>query len=578
MLQSVPHRSSQRTRMWNLVLTATLIFGGLAITIAGARLAAANSFELWRQGSIADAERLSSELQYRVLRNREPLIAMSSLYSGSDDVTQDELVTARDQILEITGLEVDHSLAFVTRATGQAAYVIQQVAGQLALLPEQPGAALHPVLEPAIATSSTTRNLTIGALFRYNGSSYLPITIAASNAGTAGTLLYLIDFSQLLTTVLDDVLTPGITLRLTHPADDTLDHASVPALRSEPETSHTVDIDMGLHDWQLEWMFDADYATAADRRLVYAVLAGGALVTALLSFIIYTLLQQRNTITLQIRRKTDELQKAQKRLVQQEKMAALGQLVAGISHELNTPIGNTLLAATALGSRSAELRDAQRTGGPDADQLSAYVGLALESSRLIEKNARRATELITSFKQVAVDQSSERRRRFGLAETIDEILQTLQPRLKPSGLRVLLSVPEDIVMDSYPGALYQVISNLISNTMIHAFPTAEGFSASAGVSAATTERGIMALSVTNADKEHILIEFSDDGPGIPAAIRSRVFEPFFTTRLGTGGSGLGLHIVFTLVHEVLGGDIRLEDTEQGAVFVIRLPRQAPRQT
>lgn len=565
--------NNNKIRLWNRVLVAILALAGLCLTAAASWLIYANSYQLWQLASIAEAERLSSELQYRVLRNREPLIAVSSLYSGSTDVTQDELQTARNQILETTGLDVAHSLAFVVARdeVDGPAYIALQSVGELDLLPPVPGHTLNPLLIAAIESArSENREISIAALLRRNDTSYLPISIASSNGPLPGTLVYLMDFSQLLASVIQDVLTSGTTLRITHPADETQNHADLPDLSSAPEASHTIDIDMGLYSWQLQWQFDADYADGIDDRLVYVVAIGGSLITLLICFIIFTLLQQRQTVREQIQRKTDDLHSVQRHLVQQEKMAALGKMVAGISHELNTPIGNTLLAATLLNDRSRELNETWENQTADRELLDDYVSLAVDSSRLIEKNAMRATELIRSFKQVAVDQSSERRRQFRLAETTNELMQTLKPSLKAHHHRMLVLVPEDIVMDSYPGALYQVISNLVSNSITHAFPDS-----AAGEDSVPASRGTIRLKVTNAGKEHILIEFSDDGAGIPEGIRDRIFDPFFTTRMGSGGSGLGLHIVYTLVSEILGGQISLGDTNSGTTFCIRLPLQAP---
>lgn len=565
--------NKNKIRLWNRVLVAILALAGLCLTAAASWLIYANAYQLWQLASIAEAERLSSELQYRVLRNREPLIAASSLYSGSTDVTQDELQSARNQILETTGLDVAHSLAFVV-ASDEAegpTYIAVQSVGELDLLPPVAGHTLNPLLAAAIESArSENREISIAALLRRNDTSYLPISIASSNGALPGTLVYLMDFSQLLANVIQDVLTSGTTLRITHPADETQNHADLPDLPSAPEASHTIDIDMGMYSWQLQWQFDADYADGIDDRLVYVVAIGGSLITLLICFIILTLLQQRQTVREQIQRKTDALQSVQRHLVQQEKMAALGKLVAGISHELNTPIGNTLLAATLLNDRSRELGETWRNSTADSELLDDYVSLAVESSRLIEKNAMRATELIRSFKQVAVDQSSERRRQFRLAETTNELMQTLKPSLKAHHHRMLVLVPEDIVLDSYPGALYQVISNLVSNSITHAFPES-----AAGDDNAPTPRGTIRLEVTNVGKEHILIEFSDDGAGIPVEIRDRIFDPFFTTRMGSGGSGLGLHIVYTLVSGILGGQISLDNTSSGTLFRIRLPLQAP---
>lgn len=574
----IAHSPQTRVKLWNTFLTAILLTSGLLLTGWASWLNLRNSFEMWELAAIADAERISAELRYRVLRNREPLIAVSSLYSGSDDVTQTELQIARSQILDITELDVEHSMAFVVPSASSqtgtdASYQSAQVAGDLAMLPSAPGSDLDARLLPAIADAqSSPGEMILGALIRDDNISYLPIVLTARNAGEPGILLYLLDFSQLLKIVAADVVDNGARFSLYHPATGTADHSDLPALSSAAETSHRVGIDMGLYQWQLDWSFDMQNNGTGQRDTVFIAL-GGTLITLLFSFVIYTLLHQRQIVGQQIEKKTRELQETQTLLIQREKMAALGQMVAGISHELNTPIGNSLLAATLLRTRSKDLVDTLAdhqgllTEHDRNDAIDTFLSVAMESTRLIEKNIQRATELIRSFKQVAVDQSSERRRRFNLADTLQELAHTLAPSLRSERLQFTLDVPGTINMDSYPGALYQVVSNLVGNAMTHAYGSI------------TDEhkpcRGELQLKVTSLDKEHILLLFSDDGQGIEESVRDHIFEPFFTTRLGSGGSGLGLHIVFTLVTEVLGGSIKLSPVTKGTLFRITIPTTAP---
>lgn len=573
-------RSPQtRVRLWNTFLTAVMLISGLLLTASATWLTQRNSFQMWALSAVTDAERISAELRYRVLRNREPLIAVSSLYSGSDDVTQSELEIARAQILDITDLEVEHSIAFIVRSepeqnNGRRRFQAAQVAGELDILPSAPGMEIDGRLLPALEAAQTSPGeLILGAFVRDGDISYLPIVITALNADQPGTLLYLLNFSQLLGTVLSDVLSDDARFSLTHPMTGDIDHSALPALATDPETSHIVNIDMGLHQWQLIWSFDANGTGTTDQRLAITIALGGTLITLMLCFIIYNLLHQRQIIGQQIEKKSRELQDTQALLIQREKMAALGQMVAGISHELNTPIGNSLLAATLLRTRSKDLADtlSDQTGllteHDRKDAIDTFVSIASESTRLIEKNIQRATELIRSFKQVAVDQSSERRRRFNLSDTLQELAHTLAPSLRSERLQLTIDVPDTIDMDSYPGALYQVISNLVSNAMTHAYSSIHD--------KRTPWRGELVLQVTSLDKEHILMLFSDDGSGIEASVQDQIFDPFFTTRLGSGGSGLGLHIVFTLVTDVLGGSIKLIPVEQGTLFRITIPTTAP---
>lgn len=255
------------------------------------------------------------------------------------------------------------------------------------------------------------------------------------------------------------------------------------------------------------------------------------------------------------------LQRAQEQLVESEKLAALGNLVAGVAHELNTPIGNSVMAISTLGERLREFRavprDAMRYS--DLQRFAEAVEMACSISL---RNMQRAATLVSSFKQVAVDQTSAQRRRFELREVVDEVLLTLQPTLRGLACRIEVQVPDALVLDSYPGALGQVLTNLISNAVMHAFDGREG--------------GIITISAAAGEGEEILFSVADNGRGIPQALQKKVFEPFFTTKLGQGGTGLGLHIVFNAVTHVLGGQISLRSQPgQGSVFELRLPRVAP---
>jgi PAS domain S-box-containing protein len=257
-----------------------------------------------------------------------------------------------------------------------------------------------------------------------------------------------------------------------------------------------------------------------------------------------------------------ELKETQRNLVQAEKMASLAMLVAGIAHEINTPIGIAVSCASHLANRTRELTRAVDEGSLKRSDLQAYAHTAAESSRLMSTNLARAAELIRSFKQVAVDQTSAERRRFDLRVTIDEIITSLGPRLRTSPVLVAIECPAGILIDSYPGAFTQILTNLVMNALVHAFD--EG------------SAGTLSIRAVAIDSQEVELRFADDGKGIPAANRDRIFEPFFTTRRGSGGSGLGLHIVYNLVTQTLGGQIEVESAEGvGTTFVLRLPTRAP---
>ncbi|WP_157619544.1 ATP-binding protein [Skermanella stibiiresistens] len=268
--------------------------------------------------------------------------------------------------------------------------------------------------------------------------------------------------------------------------------------------------------------------------------------------------------TAELQAALDTLRLAQGELVRTEKMAALGGMVAAMAHEINTPLGNSLTVATTLADEIERFqamvagKELRRSALREASESFATGG------RLLVANLTRAAELIGSFKRVAVDQTSELRRGFDLAGVCGEIVTTLWPSHKNSGVRIDLAVPPDIVMDSYPGALGQVLGNLVVNAFIHAFD---------GV-----PPGTIRIVATPADGgDVVMIEVIDDGRGIPAADLPRIFDPFFTTKLGFGGSGLGLHITYALVSRVLGGRITVASRPgEGTRFTMTLNRVAPR--
>ena len=263
--------------------------------------------------------------------------------------------------------------------------------------------------------------------------------------------------------------------------------------------------------------------------------------------------------------RTAELRQAMEQLVQAEKLAALGHLVAGMAHELNTPLGNARVVASSLGAEVRNFAAAVDAGALRRSQVATFLERSREAVELLERNAARAADLISNFKQVAVDQVSARRRRFDLRQTVEELLVTLQPQLKRTAHRIELDIPRELELDSYPGPLEQVLANLVGNSLTHGF---------AGI-----EAGLIRVRAAPLDGDRVQIDYTDDGVGIPDGLLHRIFEPFFTTRLGQGGSGLGLYIVYNLVTGVLGGTIRgFSDVGKGVAFVLILPRIASERT
>jgi signal transduction histidine kinase len=243
-------------------------------------------------------------------------------------------------------------------------------------------------------------------------------------------------------------------------------------------------------------------------------------------------------------------------------MASLGGLVAGVAHELNTPIGNAVTVASTLSDQADSLGASIAQGRMKLSTLERIGEDFREGSAIILRELQRTIELVGHFKQVAVDQTGETRRTFRLDDLIHDVVGSLQPQFRHGAVRLDVDVVLDAEFDSYPGALGQVLMNLISNARVH------GFDASGA--------GHVRVSSRALPSGQIEISVRDDGKGIPTEIQKRVFDPFFTTRLGEGGSGLGLSIAFNLVTNVLGGTLHLEsEAGIGTSMIVCVPRRAP---
>jgi len=272
-------------------------------------------------------------------------------------------------------------------------------------------------------------------------------------------------------------------------------------------------------------------------------------------------LQERTQSNEELSRALEVLRDTQDELVSREKLAALGALVAGVAHELNTPIGNGMTSATTLRDLTVDMQR-KMNEGLKRSTLESYLQAATQGSEIIVRNLQRAAQLVNGFKQVAVDQTSSQRRQFALATVVEEIILTLQPSMAKLPYRLQYEIDPKIMLDSYPGPLGQVLTNLINNAILHGF---DGL-----------EQGVIQLRARASEGDRIELTVSDDGRGIPPAHIQHVFDPFFTTKLGRGGTGLGLNIVHGIVTGVLGGKILVSsELGQGAVFTLLLPLQAP---
>ncbi len=253
----------------------------------------------------------------------------------------------------------------------------------------------------------------------------------------------------------------------------------------------------------------------------------------------------------------ETLQHTQNELVQSEKMASLGGLVAGIAHEINTPIGVGVTAASHLHERALGLAKSFEEGSLNRRDFKSFLSSAIESTQIILSNLSRGSDLIKSFKQVAVDQSSEAKREFYLLDYIEEVLRSLQPQLRRYQHIISVEGERTLFIESYPGPIAQIITNLVMNSVLHAFDP--------------EEQGQITISA-QADADMVCLTYSDNGKGMDEETVSKVFDPFFTTQRGTGGSGLGMHILFNQVTQTLGGSVKCSSKPgEGATFVFLFP-------
>ncbi|MGJ3263511.1 MAG: PAS domain-containing sensor histidine kinase [Salinarimonas sp.] len=267
--------------------------------------------------------------------------------------------------------------------------------------------------------------------------------------------------------------------------------------------------------------------------------------------------RQVSVRTAELSRALANLEATQDVLIRREKLASLGDLVAGVAHEINTPIGIGVTAVTHLHTQVAALRAALADGTLGRMRLEQALAEATRSLEITHANLARAADLVRSFKQTSVDQSSQAVRGIVLGDYLGSVLTSLEPTIKRAGISVALTVEPDGEVITDPGALAQVITNLVSNAVAHAF---EG----------RADGRIAIVAAIGPDR--LEIRFSDDGVGMPPEVTARIFDPFFTTKRASGGTGLGLHILHNLVTARLGGSVAVESAPgSGTTFVITMP-------
>ncbi len=266
--------------------------------------------------------------------------------------------------------------------------------------------------------------------------------------------------------------------------------------------------------------------------------------------------KERTRINDSLQQTLEELRTTQEHLIQSEKMASLGGMVAGVAHEINTPLGVGITASSVLATHTRQFLAKIDKGDVPESAYTQYAMIASESVKMLEANLQRAAELVKSFKQIAVDQTSRQKRRFCVKELIDETLMSLQPKLKRCRLKIETEY-EDFFVIGHAGSFTQIMTNFIMNSIFHAYEDGE--------------EGTLRIC-SHLEGNSLVLIYSDDGKGMDEEQQKKIFEPFFTTKRGAGGTGLGMHIVYNLVHQEAGGAIQVRSAPgEGTEFTVRLP-------
>lgn len=256
------------------------------------------------------------------------------------------------------------------------------------------------------------------------------------------------------------------------------------------------------------------------------------------------------------------LSRAQVDIIQIEKLASLGRVVAGVAHELNTPLGNALTVATTMADVQDGVRKEDATGKLRHSTLLNALERTQTGFDILIRNLDRAANIVQNFKQVAVDQTNDQRRTFDAAHVVQEVLTLLSPGLRKANCKVDVHTIEGLSCDSFPGPFGQVLSNLVMNAVIHGFEDLPG--------------GVVSVHLNRVDADHLRLTVHDDGRGMSEDVRKKIFDPFFTTKMGRGGTGLGMNIVQGIVVRILGGSITVDSVpDKGCTVTIVFPTCAP---
>lgn len=262
--------------------------------------------------------------------------------------------------------------------------------------------------------------------------------------------------------------------------------------------------------------------------------------------------------TQELEQALDDLQKTQNQLIETEKMASLGSLVAGISHEINTPLGVSITSASAIHEALNKMDSKFKDGSMKRSDLENHFDYCRKSLAILNQNLARTSDLVNTFKRIAVDQSQERWQSINLKDYLTDTINSLHPKFAHRPISIHNNCDKNIYFFTDPGAIYQTFSNLIINSLNHAF--------------SDSEAGEITINVEKINEDELHLSYHDNGIGIEPKTLAHIFEPFFTTKRGTGGTGLGLHIVYNLIHSTLNGKVSVTSRNPiGTTFVINLP-------
>ncbi|MAZ65546.1 MAG: hypothetical protein CMF25_00350 [Kangiellaceae bacterium] len=558
---------------WRWVLVVATLVGGIFFSLFVGKKIYDNEKQSWLNEAKQDAELVTTTFLYWLDGEMQPLRSLATLFFGSQSITESEF-RAATEFMEFTETTVRHtSIAYFQQDTdGEFHYTFSTNQGDSNYSLTGPQREL--LVSVLNMASLSPQAIVMSPVFLgQNHRLKVYYGTVADNGSIGGVLLTEVDLSRLFQSLQELHQPSGLHLRLAYRGlgdkrvkpDYILGSSSPHKQRVESKLLRAIN---SQAYWEFYWDILPGYKGGFDATLPLMATISGVLISFLICSVFAVITWQNIHVRRQVELRTselrlayDDLKNTQGQLVQSEKLASLGGLVAGLAHELNTPIGNCRMVATTLDQKATEFKQLVEGGKIQRSSVNQFCEDLAEGSTLIMHNSEKADELIRSFKQVAVDQTSERRRRFNLESVVDEVLLTLQPKLKRESCQIDVNIPHYIELDSYPGPLGQVLTNLITNSMIHGFEN--------------RDNGTIKISA-DVQNSQVILNFSDNGVGIPSANLSKLYDPFFTTKLGRGGSGLGMNIVYNIINGVLGGKISIASTVGSGVQVeIIIPQNAP---